>query len=894
MINACPRFFVCPNICLHRQGRYDRRLGFYRAQERDRLPPLPITHDDSCLKADVIRMGWFMNLPENIRTKIADSTVRLIAPAIITTMIFSGIAMYLSGDRHYYRLLTGLIAAVAMVPAWYFLGKGRPRTGAGVILFAVSLAVFTGMIFSGGVRAPAYISTIACLTMFMLLYGTRGGLIFAGVMVGAGGLFIWLGRAGLVPEAVPPSDTFYLCIITTYMILQFCFVLIPVRLMNRALVKSDRDRDELRRAVKERQRSQKELESILNKTPDIIYRLDPRGCFTFISEAVRKYDLGPDDFIGKAIIDFVHPEDRETALRKLHERRSGNRGSTDLEVRIRMGIRPQSLETQDRGQWQTFLVSSEGLYFLNPEGEEVFEGTQGIARDVSETKAYESRIMTLAAVIEQAAEDVVLTDPEGIIQYVNPRFETLTGYAKGEVIGKKTSLFKSGRQDLRFYKELWTRVKQGETWNGRMWNRIKDGGLILQDVTITPIVDARERITGFASVRRDITAQEKMEARLKQSRKMEAMGTLAGGIAHDFNNILGAIMGYAELSLQELKEDAPVALYTGQILKAGDRAKDLVRQILLFSRQAKQEKQPVRVSTLAKEVIKLLRATLPADIEITTQFREGAGLVLSDPAQIHQIFMNLCTNAAHAMKEGGGRLTVTIEEMDPGGNCHGVPTALAPGAYMKIQVADTGQGIPLGLREKIFDPFFTTKSREEGTGMGLSVVYGIVESHGGDIHVTSEVGQGTVFTVFLPSVSPRQEDRAVRDVKIQGGHEQLFFVDDEPALVALNKAVLERLGYQVSVFSDGLSAWQAFGREPERFDVVITDKRMPGMSGMDLARNILGLRPEIPVIMCTGFSESITASQAEAIGIRMLLNKPVSSKEMGQAIRNVLDGNGAL
>jgi len=350
-------------------------------------------------------------------------------------------------------------------------------------------------------------------------------------------------------------------------------------------------------------------------------------------------------------------------------------------------------------------------------------------------------------------------------------------------------------------------------------------------------------------------------------------------------------MGYAELSLGELKSDDPVALYTGQILKAGERATDLVRQILLFSRQAKQEKQPVRVTTLAKEVIKLLEATLPADIEIITEFKEQAGLVLSDPAQIHQIFMNLCTNAAHAMKEGGGRLSVSIKEGQLERFSHGMSAELSPGPYMIIRVEDTGHGIPAGIREKIFDPFFTTKSREEGTGMGLSVVYGIVESHGGAIQVDSGVGQGTAFTVLLPAVSPREKEAPVAEVKIQGGHERIMFVDDEPDLVELNKAVLERLGYTVCVFSDGMAAWQAFQMAADQFDLIITDKRMPGMSGMDLARNALGLRPEIPVIMCTGFSDAVTASQAEVIGVRTLLNKPVSSKDMGKAVRDALDGS---
>ena len=809
--------------------------------------------------------------------------MRIVAPAVVLSMMFTGIAMALTGDRQYLRLIPGFVVVLSMVPAWICTGKGRPKTGVTIIMLAICLAVFLGMVLSGGIRAPGYIATVACITMFIVLYGHWGGIFFGLAVIGAGVLFIWLDRMGLIRDAVPPSDLFYLIFIATYLVLQFCFVLIPVGLMYNALQESRSQGNALKKAVHDRKVSQRELESILNKTPDIIYRLDPEGRFTFISDAVRKYGHRPYTFMGKSIMEFVHPEDRDRARRKILERRSGKRGSTDLEVRLRMGFNGRE------DDWSAFLVSSEGLYDEASSRDRVFRGSQGIARDVSKTKRDESRIMTLAAVIEQAAEDVVITDPDGIIRYVNPRLETLTGYAKEEMMGRKTSLFKSGKHNQAFYADLWGTIKGGQTWNGKIWNRIRNGSLILQDVTITPILDKAGDVTGFASVRRDITEQDRLEEQLKQSRKMEAIGTLAGGIAHDFNNILGAILGYAELSLGELNPDDPVTLYTTQILKAGERAKDLVRQILLFSRQTNQEKQPVKVSSLAKEVIKLLKATLPADIEIRTRFQEESGLVLSDPAQIHQIFMNLGTNAAHAMREGGGTLIVAIEEGRIDRTDRPMVKDPAAASCLKITVKDTGTGIPEEIREKIFDPFFTTKSRDEGTGMGLAVVYGIVEDHGGTIQVDSAPGQGTAFTVILPVAASRAEKLPALNMDVPGGNEHILFVDDEPDLAELTRALLEKMGYKTSAFTDSRAAFQAFREDPDRFDLIITDMRMPGMSGMEMAKEAMALRPELPVIMCTGFSEPIAASQAHAIGIRVLLNKPVLSRELGEAIRRVLD-----
>lgn len=418
----------------------------------------------------------------------------------------------------------------------------------------------------------------------------------------------------------------------------------------------------------------------------------------------------------------------------------------------------------------------------------------------------------------------------------------------------------------------------------------KDGSTIWIEVTASFLRDGEGNAIGMLGISRNITERKKLETRVRQAQKMEAIGTLAGGIAHDFNNILGAIMGYTDLALTNHTMDDHLRRYIERVHQAGERARDLVKQILTFSRQTEQERKPVQVAPIMKEVLKLLRSSLPTTIEIHQDLSTppGGNVVLADPTQIHQVLMNLCTNAAHAMRAKGGILTVIMSEVEVDANLIVQCPDLKPGSYVKLSVSDTGHGMDSAVMERIFEPYFTTKAPGEGTGLGLAVVQGIVKGYGGSISVFSEPGCGTTFHVFLPRI---KEKRAPETEAIEGlptGRERILFVDDEEALVNLGKDMLEFLGYTVTAKMDSLEALEIFRAEPKAFDLVITDMTMPKLTGMELSRECMAIRPDIPCIICTGFSE-MNENLIKDTGICEVVLKPFITSKIAKTIRKVLE-----
>ena len=376
---------------------------------------------------------------------------------------------------------------------------------------------------------------------------------------------------------------------------------------------------------------------------------------------------------------------------------------------------------------------------------------------------------------------------------------------------------------------------------------------------------------------------------LRQLQKIEAIGVLAGGIAHDFNNILFPIIGLTEMLMEDAPEGSPSRQSLGEILASAARARDLVRQILAFSRQADQEIKPVRIQDILDEVLKLIRPTLPATIDIRSRISDTCDLVMADPTQIHQVALNLVTNAYHAMAETGGTLDIVLEPsvlnrsdlIDP---------AMDPGSYLCLTISDTGHGMERDVMEKIFDPYYTTKEKDKGTGLGLSVVHGIVKSHGGDIRVESSPGAGSIFRVYLPTRASSvrgSENRVVE--KAATGDEQILLVDDEPAIVKMMQTMLERLGYRVAARTSSIDALEAFSAQPDRFDLVLTDMTMPRMTGLQLAQRVKQICPGMRVVICSGFSEHIDEQKAEKIGIEGFVMKPVVKNDLANAIRKALD-----
>ena len=383
-------------------------------------------------------------------------------------------------------------------------------------------------------------------------------------------------------------------------------------------------------------------------------------------------------------------------------------------------------------------------------------------------------------------------------------------------------------------------------------------------------------------------ALRESEEKLRQAQKMESIGTLAGGIAHDFNNVLYAIIGYTELTMDDVPEGNPAQKNLKEVFKGAMRAKDMVQQILAFSRKADTQKKPIKVQSVVKEAIKLLRTSIPSTIEIRQNIDENCKPVLADSTQVHQVVMNLATNAYQAMREKGGLLELTLMAEEIGSD--GSDLDLDPGAYLKLTVSDTGHGMSNVVMGKIFDPYFSTKGPGEGTGMGLAVVHGIVKDHGGDIKVYSELGEGTVFHVYLPLIETRPvEPKAISAEPTLTGTERILFVDDEEPIVFMAQQILERLGYQVTPRTSSVEALEAFKSKPGAFDLVITDMTMPNMTGVELASRLKEIRFDIPIIICTGFSEVIDKDKAKNRGILAYIMKPILKDEIARTIRQVLD-----
>jgi len=523
-----------------------------------------------------------------------------------------------------------------------------------------------------------------------------------------------------------------------------------------------------------------------------------------------------------------------------------------------------------------------------------------ISRDITEQKQAKEALQEtrdyLENLINHANAPIIVWDREGRITLFNYAFERLTGYAADKVIGQEIRmLFPEEKLDESLSRiasalageylesvEIPILCKDGDL-RIVLWNSsniyAENGKTIL--TTVAQGVDITDRV-------RAAEKKKALEAQLRQAQKMEAIGTLAGGIAHDFNNILGAIMGYTELAQLDAGDSPLLKARLDKILLAGNRAKNLVKQILTFSRQSEHKLKPIQANLIVKEMLKLLRASLPSTIEIRQDI-QGDAMVMGDPTQIHQVLMNLCTNAAHAMRDKGGLLDVSMVNVKLDSNFVARHPGMKTGPYLQLTVKDTGHGIPPDMLDRIFEPFFTTKGKNESTGLGLSVVHGIVKSYGGTIYAYSEPGKGSSFKVYFPAIERRLESEKREKKALAKGIEHILFVDDEQMLVDVGKQLLESLGYKVTTRTSSTEALELFKSKPERFDVVITDQTMPNMTGVELAKEIMAVWSDTPVILCTGFSTRITQKSVYEMGIRGFLMKPFLLRDLAETIRKVLD-----
>ena len=432
-------------------------------------------------------------------------------------------------------------------------------------------------------------------------------------------------------------------------------------------------------------------------------------------------------------------------------------------------------------------------------------------------------------------------------------------------------------------------------------NKIPDTSLTLLSIILLNTANALESLEFYSLLRNQNEVLEQMveertqtlakyERQLQQVLKIQAIGTLAGGIAHDFNNILFPIVGYTELTMDEVTEDSVAHSNLEEILKAANRAKELVKQILTFSRQSGQERKPVEVHHVVNEALKLLRASIPASIEIVHDIDENCAPVMGDATQIHQVIMNLCTNAYQAMQDKGGKLEISLKEMYVGYEQTVQKIGMQPGKHVQLLVKDEGCGMDASVLDRIFEPYYTTKEQGKGTGLGLSVIHGIVKNHRGDITASSTPGKGAVFTVLLPVIEDEDVQTEYEPVNgVEKGTERILLVDDEEQIVSMQRQMLENMGYKVTTRTSSVEALKEFKKQPQIYDLVITDMTMPHMTGDELAQKLLDVKPGIPVILCTGFNEDITEEKALEMGIQKFIMKPVIKNDLATTIRSVLD-----
>jgi len=623
------------------------------------------------------------------------------------------------------------------------------------------------------------------------------------------------------------------------------------------------------------------LKTLIHTIPDLIWLKDPDGVYMACNrrfeqffgaqeaEIIGKTDY---DFVDTALADFFRQKDREAI--------AAGKPSTNEEVVVFAADGHQELlETI-----KTPMFDGQGQLI----------GVLGIAHDITAIRQAQKRLHESEERFRQAIEflpvAIGISDDKRQVLYLNREFTQRYGYVQEEIPSIEAWALRAYpdpayRQEcLRQWDADVAQVQfsGGVTPTRERTVTCKDGSQCQVEIVTRPIGDMY--VTAFT----DITERTAMESRLRQGQKMEAIGQLAGGIAHDFNNILSAVIGYTDLALTQVSNSPTLQDDLTQVRSAANRATNLVKQILTFSRRQQQEKLPLQAFTVVKEALKLLRASIPTTIEIRQDIATEAA-ILGDPTQIHQMVMNLCTNAYHAMKERGGMLAVTLHETEIEQAITDCGTELPAGRYLKLSVSDTGCGMGKDILTRIFEPYFTTKDKDTGTGLGLAVVHGIVKEHQGQISVYSEPEQGTTFNVYLPMVHQMAPVTGLAPVAPKArANERIMVVDDEPAIREMISRFLTNAGYRVDPFANGREAWTALQQTPEAWNLLLTDQTMPEMTGDLLAAKALALKPGLPVIICSGFSEILNDKRAHAMGVKAYLQKPVSVSALLSAMAKAL------
>jgi PAS domain S-box-containing protein len=646
-------------------------------------------------------------------------------------------------------------------------------------------------------------------------------------------------------------------------------------------------------------RSERTLDSIIKAIPDIVYRLDTKGRITFVNDTVRMYGYTPDELIGVSIFDLVHPEDRDLANCRVNERRTGDRHTKNLEIRLiskNLGTRDFEVRSIRHGGDPVFLIEAEGVYDRGLSESAVFLGTQGVARDITEQKLAERELIAS----ERRFRNLIRDTPDGVYVRVgnrpmltNPKFRAMFGYSVEELSSPDFNMLKLvAPEDRAAEQERMAQLDASpDGWVTRFeaFNAItRTGQIIPAEVRLSRIEwDGQPAILGFVQ---DISERRALEEQLRQSQKMEAIGRLAGGVAHDFNNILTAIVGYSELTMLTLHQDDPLRENVEQIARAVDRATSLTRQLLAFSRKQVLQPKVLNLNGIITDMQKMLRRLIGEDIELTIHPCADLGLIKADPGQMEQVILNLVVNARDAMP-GGGFISIATNNVQLDENyCQDNPD-VQPGDYIMMSVSDNGTGIEPDVLGQIFEPFFTTKPHGKGTGLGLSTVYGIVKQSGGHISVYSEVGRGTTFKIYLNrSLGTLPDKRSRGPAEGNGGSETILVVEDEDAVRDFVQKILQFNGYTVHVANSADIAIRFMKTHSGKINLLLTDVIMPKSSGADLAREVTLLRPDTRILFMSGYTDDAVVHHGVLEPGVAFLPKPFTTDALLKQVREALDG----
>lgn len=625
---------------------------------------------------------------------------------------------------------------------------------------------------------------------------------------------------------------------------------------------------------------------------EAVLGVDADGRVLFVNPAAERL-LGWEeaDLLGRVLSDALNPRDQSgrPVLMALSPHPALEETQNPV-VRVEVTLHKRSGETTEV-EWVATTIFQAGQRIGRVIG----------IRDLSQRRRAQDEVKRLATAVDQAAEMIVVTDPDGVVQYVNPAFERVTGYSREEAVGKRTNILSSGVHDQAFFEDLWRTIRGGRVWTGRFMNRRKDGRLYEEEATISPVHDAAGAIINFVAVKRDITQEVLLEQQLRESQKFEAIAQLAGGIAHDFNNLLTSVIG--NIQLAKIKKKGDVTAYLEKAEQACLRGASLVQQLLLYSRKSTSTKEQVSLNSIVREVLALARETIDRRIEFKVELHQQLPPVRADSGQMHQVLLNLVLNARDAVEDRRvaesstekkpttpfeQKITVKTDIVSP--DSQKIPKDALPPAedYVVLTVSDTGTGMDSKTRQHLFEPFFTTKEVGRGTGLGLATAYGIVRNHGGWVEVQSSPGVGSTFNVYLPADMASKVDQSQQVVlePVPGGNETILVVDDEISICEVAKDILEGHGYQVLIALDGVEGLDIYSREMAHIDLVILDLSMPKLSGREVLERLKALNPSVRVIISSGYlGDDIHSTASDCVFVQ----KPYRTDDLLRGVREALD-----